>query len=69
MYFQRERKKISILGIGTSSIQASNEKEIEKIIVTAIENDINFFDMASSEAKLFAAFILIQGRRTNHECK
>lgn len=49
-------EEISILGIGTSSIQASGEKEIEEIVVTAIENGINFFDMASSEAKPFAAY-------------
>lgn len=49
-------EEISILGIGTSSIQASSEKEIEEIVVTAIENGINFFDMASSEAKPFAAY-------------
>ena len=44
------------MGIGTSSIQASSEEEIEKIVDTAIENGINFFDMASSEAKPFAAY-------------
>lgn len=49
-------EEISILGIGTSSIQASSEKEIEEIVSTAIENGINFFDMASSEAKPFAAY-------------
>ena len=47
---------ISVLGLGTSSIQASSEKEIEEIMDTAIENGINFFDMASSEAKPFAAY-------------
>lgn len=49
-------KRISILGIGTSSIQASSEKEIEEIIGTALEKGINYFDMASSEAKPFAAY-------------
>lgn len=43
--------KISILGLGTSSIQASDEKEIEETIRLAVENGINYFDMASSEAK------------------
>lgn len=47
---------ISVLGLGTSSIQTSSEKEIEEIMDTAIENGINFFDMASSEAKPFAAY-------------
>lgn len=49
-------EQIGILGIGTSSIQAASEKEIEEIISAAIENGINFFDMASSEAKPFAAY-------------
>ena len=49
-------EQISILGIGSSSIQAAGEKEIEEMISTAIENGINFFDMASSEAKPFAAY-------------
>lgn len=49
-------EQISILGIGTSSIQAAGEKEMEEIISKAIENGINFFDMASSEAKPFAAY-------------
>ena len=57
-------EQISVLGIGTSSIQASSEEEIEKIVDTAIENGINFFDMASSEAKPFAAYgRAIKGRR------
>ncbi|MDD3416121.1 MAG: aldo/keto reductase [Lachnospiraceae bacterium] len=48
-------EQISVIGIGTGSIQASSEKEIEKIITTAIENGINYFDMASAEAKPFDA--------------
>lgn len=49
-------EQISILGLGTSSIQASGEKEIEETIRIAVENGINYFDMASSEAKPFAAY-------------
>lgn len=60
----RGTEQISVLGIGTSSIQASNEKEIEKIITAAMENGINYFDMASSEAKPFAAYgRVIKGMR------
>ena len=59
-------EQISVLGIGTSSIQASSEKEIEEIMDAAIESGINFFDMASSEAKPFAAYgRAIKGRRDN----
>ncbi|MBD5136735.1 MAG: (4Fe-4S)-binding protein [Lachnospiraceae bacterium] len=49
-------EQISILGLGTSSIQESSEKEIEETIHLAVENGINYFDMASSEAKPFAAY-------------
>lgn len=59
-------EQISVLGIGSSSIQASSEKEIEEIMDAAIEGGINFFDMASSEAKPFAAYgRAIKGRRDN----
>lgn len=49
-------EQISVLGIGASSIQSSGEKEIEETIALAVENGINFFDMASSEAKPFASY-------------
>jgi len=49
-------EQISILGLGTSSIQASGEREIEEVVGLAIENGINFFDMASAEAKPFPAY-------------
>lgn len=35
-------EQISVLGIGASSIQASDEKEIEETIRFAVENGINF---------------------------
>ena len=49
-------EQISILGLGTSSIQAASEREIEETIIYAIEQGINFFDMASSEAKPFESY-------------
>lgn len=49
-------EEISILGLGTSSIQESSEKEIESIVSSAIEHGINYFDFASSEAKPFAPY-------------
>lgn len=48
-------EQIGVIGLGTSSIQASSEKEIEETIALAVENGVNFFDMASSDAKPFAA--------------
>lgn len=52
----RGGEQISILGLGTSSIQASGQEEMEEIVSSAIEKGINFFDMASAEANPFAAF-------------
>ena len=43
-------EQISIIGLGTSSIQAANEKEMEETLLLAVERGINYFDMASAEA-------------------
>ena len=52
----RGEEKISVLGVGTSSIGMAEEKEIEAAISLALENGINYFDMASADAKPFPAF-------------
>lgn len=49
-------EKISIIGIGSSAIQASSEREIEETLRFAVENGVNYFDMASAEAKPFPAY-------------
>lgn len=49
-------EQISILGLGTSSIQTAGAREIEETIAYAMEQGINFFDMASAEAKPFEAY-------------
>lgn len=59
-------EKISVLGLGTSSIGMAEEKEIESTMSLALENGINYFDMASSDAKPFSAFgRAISGNRKN----
>ncbi|MCM1333906.1 MAG: aldo/keto reductase [Bacteroides sp.] len=52
----RGDERIGVIGLGTSSIQVSSEKEIEETVSLAIERGVNFFDMASSEAKPFPAY-------------
>ena len=52
----RGEEKISVLGVGTSSIGMAEEKEIEAAISLALENGINYFDMASADAKPFPDF-------------
>lgn len=52
----RSGEKISILGLGTSSVGMACESEIEETVTLALEKGVNYFDMASAEAKPFAAF-------------
>lgn len=52
----RGAEQISILGLGTSSIGMASESEIEATVTYALENGVNYFDMASSDAKPFAAY-------------
>lgn len=49
-------EKISVLGFGTSSIGMAGEREIETAMTMALENGINYFDMASADADPFPAF-------------
>ena len=52
----RGGEDISILGLGTSSVGAASEREIEETVTFALENGINYFDMASADAKPFGAY-------------
>lgn len=57
-------EQISIIGMGTSSIGKAGDKEIEATVAMALENGVNYFDMASSDAAPFPAFgRAIRGRR------
>lgn len=49
-------EKISILGLGASSIGVASDREIEETVSWALESGINYFDMASAEAKPFSAY-------------
>ena len=49
-------EQISILGLGTSSIGAAGEDEIQATVELALEKGINFFDMASADAAPFPAY-------------
>lgn len=59
-------EQISVLGFGTSSIGAAGDKEIEAAMTMALENGINYFDMASADAAPFSAFgRAMAGKRKN----
>ena len=44
-------EKISILGLGTSSMGASGDRECQEIMDMALKNGINYFDMASADCR------------------
>lgn len=59
-------ERISVLGFGTSGIGMAGEKEIEAAMTMALENGINYFDMASADAAPFPAFgRAMAGQRKN----
>ncbi|HIQ78756.1 MAG TPA: aldo/keto reductase [Candidatus Scatomorpha intestinavium] len=49
-------EKISIIGLGNSSLGASGPEEAERTVALALENGVNYFDMAAADATPFAAF-------------
>lgn len=49
-------EEISILGLGNSSMGGAGEKEIEASVSMAVENGINYFDMAAADSAPFAPF-------------
>ena len=49
-------EEISVIGLGTSSIQAASEKEIEETLSYAAAHGVNYFDMGSAEAKPFPVY-------------
>lgn len=52
----RGTEQISILGLGTSAIGQADEGEMEETVACAVEQGVNYFDMASADAAPFAAF-------------
>ena len=49
-------EKISVLGLGSSSIGGSGEKEIARAAEMAVKNGINYFDLASADDKPFPVY-------------
>lgn len=59
-------EQISILGLGTSSVGMAGSGKIEAVVETALENGVNYFDMASADAAPFSAFgRALAGQRKN----
>lgn len=49
-------ERLSVLGLGTSSIGAAGDREIEAAMGMALEAGMNFFDMASADTAPFPAY-------------
>ena len=49
-------ERISVLGIGTSTLGQAGEKEIAATMELALEKGINYFDLAAGDAAVFIPF-------------
>ena len=49
-------EKISVIGMGSSVIGERPEAEIIETVRSAVENGINYFDMAGGHASIFPAY-------------
>ena len=49
-------EEVSVIGLGTSSIQAASEKEMEETLIHAAACGVNYFDMGSAAAKPFPVY-------------
>ncbi|MCQ2480214.1 MAG: aldo/keto reductase [Clostridia bacterium] len=57
-------EKISVIGMGTSVVGEHSEKNIIETVTYALDNGINYFDMAGGHASIFAGFgKALEGRR------
>ncbi len=57
-------EKISVVGLGMGSIHESSTKEIARIVDTAIDEGINYFDMVPSRSSAFEGYArALNGKR------
>ena len=50
---KRTNDRISVIGIGSSSISNANKEEAIQTLKYAFENGVNYFDLAAGDAKCF----------------
>ena len=58
-------EQISVIGFGTSSIGAAGDAELEATLELALEQGINYFDLASADAAPFSALGRVLGEQRN----
>ena len=51
-----ENERFGVLGLGTGSIYDNTDAEIERIIRTAIDHEINFFDLCAGAKNVYKPF-------------
>ena len=57
---------IGVIGMGSSVVGEQDEKDIIKTVLYALDNGVNFFDMAGGHASVFPAYgRALEGRRKN----
>ncbi len=49
-------EKISVIGLGLGGIQKTPDEEIERVVRTAIERGVNFFDLCAGGKNVYAPF-------------
>lgn len=49
-------EELSVLGLGSASLQNANEDEIKAIIKEALKNGINFFDLCAGGVGVYKPF-------------
>ena len=63
-------EKISVLGMGTSVVGEASEKNVVETITYALDNGINYIDLAGGHATIFPGIgKAIQGRRKEVICR
>ena len=57
-------EQISVIGMGSSVVGEQKEKDIIQTVEYALEQGVNFFDMAGGHASIFPAYgKALQGQR------
>ncbi len=49
-------EKISVIGLGLGGIQKTPDEEVERVVRTAIERGVNFFDLCAGGKNVYAPF-------------
>lgn len=54
-------QKVSVIGLGSSSLGLATEEERQATIQLALESGVNYFDLAVGHANVFASYGRVMG--------